>query len=212
LKGTLAAFVPVDTRVAAEPPARRSLIAGLKRFTERLKEGVPLSAIIRGLWLRRRFRTTGDGLILALPGGPMPRVLNRGGQITVESCSFESGVRLELDRDATLSIGKGTYLNRNVQIVVGQSVAIGRRVKIGWDVVIMDTDLHGHSGQPAVAKPVIIEDDVWIGCRALILKGVHIGSGAVIAAGAVVTKNVPPLAVVASPRAQVIFNATAPSH
>jgi acetyltransferase-like isoleucine patch superfamily enzyme len=204
--------VPVDTRVGVEPPTRRSLIAGVKRFAERLREGVPLSAIIRGFWLRRRFRTTGDGLILALPGGPMPLVLNRGGQINVESCSFESGVRLELYPGATLSIGKGTYLNRNVQIVVGQSVAIGRRVKIGWDAVIMDTDLHGHSGQPAVAKPVIIEDDVWIGCRALILKGVHIGKGAVIAAGAVVTKNVPPLAVVASPRAQVIFNATAPTQ
>jgi acetyltransferase-like isoleucine patch superfamily enzyme len=114
--------------------------------------------------------------------------------------------------DAKLSIGKGTYLNRNVHIVVGESVSIGRRTKIGWDVVILDTDLHGHSGQPAVAKPVVIEDDVWIGCRALILKGVRIGRGAVIGAGAIVTKDVPPLAVVASPRADVVFMAAAPSE
>ena len=190
-------------------PGRR-MMSGIVRFVERLREGVPLSAFVRGMWLRRHFRT--EGLILALPGGPMPVVLNRGGQIDVESCSFESSVRLELYPGANLRIGKGTYLNRNVHIVVAESVVIGRRVKIGWDVVIMDTDLHGHSGQPAVSRPVVIEDDVWIGCRALILKGVHIGHGAVIAAGAIVTKNVPPLAVVAGQRADVVSIAKAPSQ
>ena len=181
----------------------------MSRFIERLREGVPLSAFWRGWWLRRRF--SGAGLILALPGGPLPRVLNAGGEIFIESCSFESGVRLEVNRGATLSIGKGTYINRNVQIIVDTSVTIGGGVKIGWDVVIMDTDLHGHSGQPARSKPVIIDDDVWIGCRALILKGVHIGEGAIIAAGAIVTKDVPPLAVVASPNASVLFTASAPT-
>jgi acetyltransferase-like isoleucine patch superfamily enzyme len=184
-----------------------SIITGLARFVERLQEGVPIAAFWRGLWLRRHFRA--EGLILALPGGPMPVVINRGGQIEVESCSFEPNVRLELHAGATLQIGKGTYLNRNVQIVVAESVSIGRDVKIGWDVVIMDTDLHGHSGQPVATKPVVIEDDVWIGCRALILKGVRIGNGAVIAAGAIVTKDVPSLAVVAGPRAEVVFTAKA---
>jgi acetyltransferase-like isoleucine patch superfamily enzyme len=98
-----------------------------------------------------------------------------------------------------------------VQIVVNESVRIGRDVKIGWDTVIMDTDLHGHSGQPAKTRPVVIDDNVWVGCRALILKGVHIGQGAIIAAGAIVTKDVPPLAVVASPSATVLFKATSPT-
>jgi acetyltransferase-like isoleucine patch superfamily enzyme len=89
-------------------------------------------------------------------------------------------------------------------------VTIGRGVKIGWDAVIMDTDLHGHSGQPARTKPVVIDDDVWIGCRALLLKGVHVGKGAIIGAGAIVTKNVPPLAVVASPSAAVLFSVSEP--
>jgi acetyltransferase-like isoleucine patch superfamily enzyme len=183
---------------------------GFARFVERLREGVPLSAFLRGFLLRRHFR--GAGLILSLPGGPMPLVKNVGGDIFVESCSFESGVRLEVYRGGTLSIGKGTYFNRNVHIVVNESVRIGRGVKIGWDVVIMDTDLHGHSGRPAGTKPVVIDDEVWIGCRALILKGVHIGKGAIIAAGAIVTKDVPPLAVVASPKAEVIFTITAPTN
>jgi acetyltransferase-like isoleucine patch superfamily enzyme len=141
----------------------------------------------------------------------MPRVCNRGGKIDVESCSFESGVRLEVHPGGQLSIGKGTYVNRNVQIVANQSVRIGRGVKIGWDVVIMDTDFHGHSGRPAKTKPVVIDDDVWIGCRAVILKGVHIGEGAIVAAGAIVTKDVPPLAVVASPSADVLFTVSAPT-
>jgi len=120
------------------------------------------------------------------------------------------GGRLEVYRGATLTIGKGSYFNRNVHIVAAKSVSIGRGVRVGWDVVIMDTDLHGHSGRSAQAKPVVIEDEVWIGCRALILEGVHVGKGAIIAAGAVVTKDVPPMAVVASPSARVIFSLPAP--
>lgn len=182
--------------------------SGLARLIERLREGVPLSAFWRGLLLRRHFRRA--GLILALPGGPRPVVKNKGGEIVVESCSFEPGVRLEVYRGATLFIGKGSYLNRNVQIVVAESVTIGRGVKIGWDTVIMDTDLHGHSGQPARSKPVVVDDDVWIGCRALLLKGVHIGKGAIVGAGAIVTKDVPPLAIVASPSAAILFSVSAP--
>jgi acetyltransferase-like isoleucine patch superfamily enzyme len=186
------------------------MIGGIRRFVDRLREGVPLSAFWRGLLLRRHFRH-GAGLILALPGGPRPVVKNLGGEVVVESCSFESGVRLEVYPGATLTIAKGVYLNRNVHIVTAGAVSIGRGVKIGWDTVIMDTDLHGHSGKPAESKPVVIEDDVWIGCRVVILKGVHVGRGAIIGAGAIVTKNVPPLAVVGSPRATVLFTASAPT-
>lgn len=184
--------------------------SGLIRFVQRLQEGVPLSAFWRGLLLRRHFSQA--GLILSLPGGPLPIVKNRGGEIIVESGSFEAGVRLEVYSGATLVIGKGTYLNRNVHIVVAESVKIGRDVKIGWDTVIMDTDLHGHSGHPPQTRPVVIDDDVWIGCRALILKGVHVGKGAIIAAGAIVTRDVPPLTVVASPSAAVLFAVSEPSR
>jgi acetyltransferase-like isoleucine patch superfamily enzyme len=188
---------------------RPPLTAAFRRFIERLNEGVPLSAFWRGWLLRRRLNA--QGLVLALPGGPMPVIKNRGGTIDVDSCTLESGVRFELYPGAVLQIAKGVYLNRNVQIVVADAVSIGAGTKVGWDVVIMDTDLHGHSGQPAAARPVIIEEDVWIGCRALILKGVRIGRGAVVAAGAIVTKDVPPYAVVASPRADVIFIGQAPA-
>jgi acetyltransferase-like isoleucine patch superfamily enzyme len=180
------------------------------RFVDRIREGVPLSAFLRGVLLRRHFR--GTGLILSLPGGPLPVVKNHGGVILAESVTLEPGVRIEVYHRAMLFIGKGTYLNRNVHIVVAESVTIGRGVKIGWDTVIMDTDLHGHSGRPARHEPVVIEDEVWIGCRAIILKGVRIGQGAIIGAGALVTKDVPPLTVVASPRAEVLFSISEPSR
>src|SRR4051794_15275793 len=186
------------------------MIDALKKFVDRLRDGVPLSAFWRGLILRRHFRP-GAGLILSLPGGPRPTVKNRGGEIVVDSCSFESGIRFEVYPGATLTIGKGVYLNRNVHIVVAKAVTIGQGVKIGWDTIIMDTDLHGHSGRPAQAKPVVIEDNAWIGCRVIILKGVRIGAGAIIGAGAVVTKDVPSLAVVGSPRAAVLFSASWPT-
>lgn len=53
-------------------------------------------------------------------------------------------------------------------------------------------------------KPIVIGDDVWIGARSIILKGVHIGKGAVIAAGAVVSRDVPEYAIVGGVPARVI--------
>jgi maltose O-acetyltransferase len=53
-------------------------------------------------------------------------------------------------------------------------------------------------------RPVIIEDDVWIGCSVIILPGCHIGKGAVVGAGAIVTKSVPEFAIVAGNPAKVI--------
>lgn len=88
---------------------------------------------------------------------------------------------------------------------------IGRDVMMGPDVVIFTTDhIFSDTSRPmmdqgmAAAKPVTIGDDVWIGQRALILPGVSIGTGAIVAAGAVVTRDVPPFAVVAGNPARII--------
>ena len=66
-------------------------------------------------------------------------------------------------------------------------------------------DLETPSGmQPKLIAPVVLEEDVWVGCGVRILKGVRIGKGAVIAANAVVNKDVPPYAIVAGVPARVI--------
>lgn len=89
-------------------------------------------------------------------------------------------------------------------------VKIGSRVLIGSGALIVDNDAHpvfpeGRRYSPEVPfAPVEIGDDVFIGARAIILKGVHIANGAVIGAGAVVTRDVPMYAVVAGNPAAVV--------
>jgi acetyltransferase-like isoleucine patch superfamily enzyme len=100
-------------------------------------------------------------------------------------------VRLEVGKGAIIRIGNGTYLNRNTTIVAHDRVEIGKNCKIAWDVVIMDTDQHAIPQMMNTNRPVVIGDDVWIGCRAIILKGVTIGARSVIAAGSVVTRSIP---------------------
>ncbi len=158
---------------------------------------------LKGLWLARKF--TRAGIIVVSGGRPFPKVLNRGGEITVENCQFYSGTRLEVEGGAQLRIGNGTYLNRNTAVIATKSVTIGRDCRISWDVVIMDSDLHPLPNGELDSKAVTIGDNVWIGCRCIILKGVHIGNGAVIAAGAVVTKDVPDSCVVGGVPARVLY-------
>ncbi len=83
------------------------------------------------------------------------------------------------------------------------NVTIGSDCAISWDVTIMDTDYHSIEGNSDTAS-VTIGNKVWIGCKATILKGVTIGDGAVIAAGALVTRDVPPNSVVAGVPAKVV--------
>jgi len=178
--------------------AIRDLGTILHKVRKRLKSG-PVSAYFWGFLLRRNF--TSGGIVVSVPGWPKPRVINRGGEIHVENCTFYPGVRLEVLDQGRIAIGNGTYLNRNTQVIAQQEVRIGRDCMISWDVIIMDTDQHCINGDPPTARPVIIGDRVWIGCRAMILKGVHIGDGAVIGAGAIVTHNVPPGGVATGPAA-----------
>ena len=164
--------------------------AELHRIILRLKK-YSIREHLTGFWLSRKFDRS--GYIVVSGGWPIPKVVKKGGKLFAQNCQFYSGVRLEIGESGTLVIGNGTYLNRNTLIVCEDRVEIGKNCKIAWDVIIMDSDLHPiNDSSPIVNKPVRIEDDVWIGCRSIVLKGVTIGRGAVIAAGSVVTKDIPP--------------------
>ena len=82
-------------------------------------------------------------------------------------------------------------LNSYSQIRCKNHIYIGENTRISRNVQIWDDDHHKIMGTVNEKKDVIIENNVWIGAGAIILKGVHIGEGAMIAAGAVVTKDVP---------------------
>lgn len=107
--------------------------------------------------------------------------------------NIDKGVTFATDIKLGHGAGIGTYSS------IPTGVSIGERTMIGIDV-LMFTNEHRHDditipmglqGRTEV-EPIVIEDDVWIGSRSLIMKGVRIGHGAIIAAGSVVTKDVPP--------------------
>lgn len=115
-----------------------------------------------------------------------------------------AGTDIRVYENAELTIGSG-YLNSNVQIVCTDKITIGEDVAIARDVIIRDTDSHDIlDGKHQKTKPVFIGNHVWIGTRAMIMKGVTIGDGAIIAAGAIVTKDVPANCIVAGIPAKVI--------
>lgn len=118
--------------------------------------------------------------------------------------SIGSGTDVRIFDNAKLELGSG-YFNGSIQIVCAKNIKIGNDVAIARDVIIRDTDAHDiiNNNREKII-PVTIGNHVWIGTRAIIMKGVTIGDGAIIAAGAVVTKDVPKNAIVAGVPARVI--------
>jgi len=109
-------------------------------------------------------------------------------------------------KNSVLEIGNG-FCNSNVKIRCTKSIKIGKDVAISHDVTIMDSDTHRViQNDYNNTEPIVIGNHVWIGSRAMILKGVKIGDGAVIAAGAIVTNDVPSHSLVAGVPARVIKN------
>lgn len=109
---------------------------------------------------------------------------------------------------AMIEIGQGNWFSNNVTVVACIEISIGKNCLIGDGVTIFDADFHGLSKETRRAggavAPVHIRDDVWIGSKAMVLKGVTVGSGAVVAPMSVVTKDVPDNCVVAGIPAKVI--------
>jgi acetyltransferase-like isoleucine patch superfamily enzyme len=123
-------------------------------------------------------------------------------------CTMD-GVHFNLGRNGRLTVGDYCYFT-NAVLLCELEVRVGNYVVIGWNTTIADTDFHplapaeriadavacsplgkGRPRPEILKRPIIIEDDVWIGPNATILKGVHIGAGAWIEAGSLVTRDVP---------------------
>ena len=95
-------------------------------------------------------------------------------------------------------IGRNTRINRNCTLDARSGLTIGDNVSISPEVMILAGSHNVNDKRfVQVPGPIAIEDHVWIGARATILPGVTLGRGSVIAAGSVVTKDVPPLTIVA---------------
>jgi acetyltransferase-like isoleucine patch superfamily enzyme len=156
------------------------------------------------------FLSTGKGCII------------RHGVVIRQFLSFSQKLNVILKRNnrigphtiiqgsGTISFGENSFCNAFCVFGVNSEIKIGKDIMISNFVTIRDTN-HEFSSleepmrmQGIVSSPVHIEDDVWIGHGAIILKGVSVGTGAIIAAGSVVTKTVPAYSIVGGVPAKVI--------
>jgi acetyltransferase-like isoleucine patch superfamily enzyme len=119
-------------------------------------------------------------------------------------CSFSFAARFTAQ--PTLIIGDNTGIGHACSFTIGKKISIGRYCRIAGNVWIFDSP--GHPADPVArmagspvanddVKPVVIEDNVWIGQGAIIMPGVTIGQNSIVASGAVVMVNVPPNTMVA---------------
>jgi acetyltransferase-like isoleucine patch superfamily enzyme len=175
------------------PPWARFVAAqGLAYLTNHIVNRIP-SFVLRHLWYRE---VLGMGL-------------GRGTRIQLGVRIWFHGrrqIRTGRPIGTTGSwIGSGSRISRDCTLDTRGGLCVGRHVSVAPEVAIL-TAYHDHrsAGFRIQHAPVIIEDHVSIGMRAMVLPGVHIGRGAVIAAGSVVSRDVPPLAVVAGVPARAI--------
>jgi acetyltransferase-like isoleucine patch superfamily enzyme len=192
----------------------------------------PLGALLfhgRGLWKTfwslatsrliyeqmLRYRCQVHGRVVL--DGDMPLVYGPGDIVIGDGVIISNRntwiVGLKVYPDAKLEIGDRVTLGYMNLISVAKSVRIGNDCLFAGEVKILDNNSHSLDYvqrranaplEPEDVAPVVIDEDVWIGTNCMVLKGVKIGRGAVIAAGAVVTKDVPPFTVAAGNPARVI--------
>ncbi len=164
---------------------RQVFAAGIKWATNRIINHIP-SYTLRHAWYRN---------ILGWRIGAKAAIL-MGQHVQM------AGVRSSGQK---VSIGKGTVINHGCLLYTTGGLVIGENVSISSGVWLV-TGTHDMNDPQFVDlyKPIIIGDYVWIGMRATILAGITIGEGAVVMAGAVVTHDVPPYAVVGGVPARVI--------
>lgn len=131
-------------------------------------------------------------------------------QITLNKGSyFAEGTLLRVTENANFSVGVNSGFNSYCVITCREKIKIGDNVMFGPFVTIHDHDhIYKTAGSMKtsgyVSKPIVIEDDVWVGGNVVILKGVTIGRGSVIAAGTVVTKDVPPHTIVYNKKDMIV--------
>jgi acetyltransferase-like isoleucine patch superfamily enzyme len=136
-----------------------------------------------------------------------PRILSQGeinvGDDFLLTSNKETSEILAF-KGATITIGNSVTVGYGVVINAKQRIDIGDFVLIGNRSVIIDTDYHGLDGNETKTAPIRIGNHVWIAWGVIILKGVTIGNNSIVAAGSIVTDDVPPNTIVGGNPAKVI--------
>jgi len=160
--------------------------------------------VILGKWFLRNCKT---GRLCTTRG--IPRIDANGEIILgnrVKIWSHIHRTQLSAGGKGKLIIGDNTFINVGTIISAHFQIKIGKNVQIAPGVTVMDSDFHGVEDRDAevIPTPITIGDNVWLATRVVVLKGVTIGEGSTIAAGAVVTKDIPPYSLAAGIPATVI--------
>jgi maltose O-acetyltransferase len=112
------------------------------------------------------------------------------------------------DRRTLFSLGEQSIITGPLHVDLEAEVRIGDRVYIGHDVALLTVDHKIGSSQQRCGKhdcrPIAVGDGVWLGARVIVLPGITVGAGSVVAAGSVVTRDVPPHTLVAGVPARVL--------
>lgn len=151
---------------------------------------------LREAWFRYQGMTLGTGTHLGRISATWPHTISLGRDTTLED-----GVQLQYAGPPTsevrLRLGDHVQVSPNVHFNIQDRITIGSHTMIGAGCKFIDHD-HGFASreepmhrQAVVTQPITLEDDVWIGANAIILKGVTIGTGAIIAAGSLVRTDIP---------------------
>jgi acetyltransferase-like isoleucine patch superfamily enzyme len=181
----------------------RLAIAKFRRFGNRYQQGTATKALLSKIIISKE----------------------ASGSITLGNNVFCNGELYCFLNKGNIRIGDFSYVGDGSKIWALDAVTIGNRVLISHNVFIVDNQTHPVNAETRhqqfkakfgfpfpenldlEEKAIVIEDDVWIAANAIILRGVHIGKGAIVAAGAVVTKNVPAGKLVAGNPAVIIGDA-----
>lgn len=190
--------------------AQRTVVSpsrvALKLLKRRRFRGLLLSAraYLNARWALRGAEQRGSARLVGRAYVRNHGAMSFGDRVRLDGTT----VRLEFvcAEGATLSVGDGTYFNYGTNVSAIKSVVIGDNCAIGQYCIIMDSDYHAPENlrSPGVAKPIVIEDDVWLGARVIVLRGSYIGRGAVIGANSLVNGNIPPYTLAAGSPARVI--------
>lgn len=164
----------------------------------RLEVGGPFSQVVP-------VRIQGKGTLSLSPGVGFGYGLSAGGSRMVLFQPREPG--------SVICIGRGTHIMNGSQFIACHKIEMGPVCMVGPDCLFLDSDFHqvdpARRGEPGESAPISIGENVWIGARATVLKGVRIDRDSIVAAGAVVVRDVAAGEIVAGNPARVIGSAYA---
>jgi maltose O-acetyltransferase len=152
-------------------------------------------SVLRAYWYLRHATRLGGRVRL----WGKPSIRNGGTLIVgdrVRIISTISTTQIDVSSGGHLEIGEGTSINYGTSIGATESIRIGPRCLIGNYTILMDNDFHSVEPERRYerpqSKPIVLEENVWLGARVTVLQGVTIGAGSVVAAGSLVTHDIPP--------------------